>query len=679
MNRFLTIIIALTSLLTACINVETADVNDLYVGGISDRRLLLDGREGCSKSFYIIANYDWQIIDYRHFSCYPSSGSKTDASAPVTITATALQSNNSADTIRLSDLNFKLLNTRFVGITAYQLPQVCFKSGNQVIVNAVTGSKGTTQIVSKADDIKLLVSGDISATIGEKSAKDEFSITVIANSNNDSAEPHKIGTIEFEIDGVKQGGKIEVIQQSAILFDRSAVMLPGKAGGCNILEVKSDFDIKATADSEHFSIELVSSNLRSKQFRITALSDNDTAAERNLGEIDITLIDSPDCKSSIKVQQRKAKASQTIIAYFVGTALQYYFDLNTTKILEALNADIQGDAQILAITTDNNNSATLYELRYDKTLGKAVKEVVAKFSLPTPYNSALFESNLRTALTFAPAEKYALLVGSHGLAWVPKSKEASSSYRMWRMGISPSDLWKRNENAEMTRHIGDEAKTQYDITEIAQAIQANSVKFDYILFDACFMGNIESIYELRNSADYIIGSPCEILGAGFPYAKVTPYMLANGGTAYNLDKICSEYVNHYRTTSGTQSACVAVTATAELGSLAAAMKAVNEAGVKDGFSLDNIQYYEGQAVHSFYDLGDMVEQSCNDAEVAAAFKAQLDKTVTSRYHTNQFYSGYGAGNKYYHDINYYSGISTSAMVEHYSTLWQQTAWYKATH
>ena len=113
--------------------------------------------------------------------------------------------------------------------------------------------------------------------------------------------------------------------------------------------------------------------------------------------------------------------------------------------------------------------------------------------------------------------------------------------------------------------------------------------------------------------------------------------------------------------------------------LATAMKAVNVAGVKADFSLNNVQYYEGQNPHSFYDLGDMVEQSCADATAAAAFKEQLDKTVTSRYHTEQFYSAYGSNNQYYHDINYYSGITTSAMVVHYAAEWQQTEWYKATH
>ena len=300
-------------------------------------------------------------------------------------------------------------------------------------------------------------------------------------------------------------------------------------------------------------------------------------------------------------------------------------------------------------------------------------------SLPAPYNNITFENNLREALNFAPAEKYALVIGSHGLGWVPKNSSSGSARRLSQMGININDLWKRNENAEMTRHLGDSEGFRYNVEDIAEAISANNVKFDYILFDACFMGNVESVYALRHNADYIIGSPCEVMGYGFPYAKIMQYMLQSGGTSYNLDKICSEYVNYYKKEATTPSACVAMTKTAELEALAAAMKAVHSAGVKSDFSLSNVQYYEGQSAHSFYDLGDMVEQSCADASVATAFKTQLNKTVTSRYHTDKFYSAYTGSGTNFHTINYYSGISTSDKVEHYKEEWSQTEWYKATH
>lgn len=655
---------------------ETASVNDLvFNNGISNSRIVLNGTEGVSSTFSFKANHDWSIIDYKGFSCYPSSGSKTAEGEVEVITVKPLKSNNTADTIRLSDLNFRMLSTRFVGISAYQLPQILLPKGESAIVDAIEGSTTTFKFISMAEDIVIVPSGNISALLGDKNNKNEYTITITATQDNNAPTSQVIGSIGFEVNGIMQESKIEVIQTSAIVLDRSEILLPGRAGGENMLIIKSEFGIDVSTESSLFEVVMNSE----KNLVVKAKNDNFTDEIVLLGSIEVSLKNAPQCKTSIEVKQRKAKAPQTIIVHFVGTALQYYFNSNINKILEALDRDIQGDAQILALTTDTVNEASLYELRYDRTIGKSAKEIVKKLSLPTPYNASLFENNLREAINFAPADRYALVIGSHGLGWIPKQISSDVSNDLIRMGFTSSDLWKRNQNAEMTRHIGDKKITQYNIPEISSAIEANGIKFDYILFDACFMGNIESAYELRNTTNYIIGSPCEVMGYGFPYSKVLPYMLTENGTSYNLDKICREYVDYYKTEAVTHSACVALTTTAELEALASAMKAVNSAALKDNFSLQNVQYYEGQDPHSFYDLGDMVEQSCADVEVAATFKAQLDKTVTSRYHTDKFYSAYGSNNIYYHNINYYSGISTSAMVSHYSADWQQTAWYKATH
>lgn len=676
MKRFIILAIALTSLLTSCVSDgQQASINDLQItSGIRDRRLVLDGCVGVSSTFSFRANHNWSIIDYKGFSCTPSSGSKSIEEA-IEIVATPLKSNNSADTIRLSDLNFKLLNTRFVGISAYQLPQICLPKGNKVTIEAISGSTAKTTIVSSCDDIELLTSGDIEAKLSEKNDKNEYTITVTATTNNNSASDREIGTIEFKANGEKQKGKIIVTQISAIVIDRSEVLLPGKANAENIFVVTSDFKFTVSTESSLFEVE----DRGNKTFAVRAISDNTTGNTLSLGAINISLVDVPECTTLLEVKQRKAKAPQTIVIHFIGTALQHYFNSNITKMLEALNSNIQGEAQVVAITTDRTNNGTLYEFRYDSNLGKAVQEKIKELSFQTPYHKEVIEANLREALNFAPAEKYALVIGSHGKGWIPKSSSAAFSRHLLKFGLRPEDLWIRDKNAEMTRHIGDKDGTRYDIVEVADAIVANNVKFDYILFDACFMGNIESMYDLRNTADYIIGSPCEVMGYGFPYARIMKYMLANNGTSYNLDRLCSEYVSYYRTEAVTPSGCVAVTNTAELEALAAAMKEVNAAGIKSGFSLNKVQYYEGQSPHTFYDLGDMVEQSCADAAVAAKFKTQLDKTVTSRYHTDQFYSAYNSGDSNYHNINYYSGITTSAMVETYKYEWMETAWYKATH
>ncbi len=677
MKRFTILAIALLSLIASCTpDGPRANVGDLQlVSGIRDRKLILEGSEGYETTFSFHAKHDWTIIDYRGFSCDPSSGSKCTDGENVVVTAKPLKSNNTADTIFLSDLNFKLLSTRFVGISAYQLPQVRMPKGNVVYVEALNESRGSIVIVSSSDDISLVTEGDIVAELDKKNDRSEYKISITATTDNNTAENQKIGTIGFEIGGVRQESEIEVIQISAIVLDRSEVILPSKAGGQNIFEVESNFEVEVSSNSEEFTTTRTGNTIT-----LTALRANEGANMASLGFIEVSLKDNPNCKTTIEVKQRGGKAPQTIIVNFIGTSLKHYFDQNVKKILEALNSDIQGNSQVVIIATEATNQATLYEVRYDHNLGKSVQEKVKRLELPTPYDSELFERNLREALEFAPAEKYALVIGSHGLAWVPKIESYSTALRLSKMGIRPSDLWLRNKNAETTRHLGDNPDlTRYDIGEVAAAIKANNVKFDYILFDACFMGNVESLYELRNTAKYIIGSPCEVMGYGFPYGRIMKYMLAENGTSYNLDKICSEYVDYYKTDATTHSGCVALTTTAELEALAQAMKEVNNAGIKSDFSLDKVQYYEGQATHSFYDLGHMVELSCANATVAAQFKAQLDKTVTSRYHTDTFYSVYGSDNQFYHEIKYYTGITTSAMVEHYEYDWQQTEWYKATH
>lgn len=791
MKKFYILIATFATLLSGCINSNSggAQINDLTVGGLTDRNLMLDGTEGVSTTFTIRANYDWKIIDYKGFTCDPSSGTKTAMGEMVTVTATPLQSNNTADTIRLSDLNFKLLSTRFVGISAYQLPQIRFPKGNKATLSPMAGSSTTIKFATSAEDIEIITSGEISATVDGNSSKKEYTLTITTSQDNTTTEEIEVGSVGFIVNGVKQGAKVEVIQAPAIVLDRTAVLLPSKAGVSNMFEIKSDFDIEITANSSEFIV--TKSSYSDKIYTVTSTVDNTTDALLELGTIDVSLVGTPECKATIPVRQRKAKAPQTIFAHFIGTALAYYFGNNIDAMLNALSADIQGDSQVLVLMTESTTDATLYELRYDEEMGKAVKEKVSEVSLPTPYDGALFEKNLREALTFAPAEKYAMVIGSHGLAWIPKDSAITPS-SLLRFGFEPSQFWVREEGTEMTRHLGDKVPTRYNVEEIADAISANNIKLDYILFDACFMSNIESAYILRNTTSTIIASPCEVMGSGFPYAKIMKHMLTEGGRNYDIDKICSSFVEHYRTDAPTPSACVAAINTAELDNLAVCVKAVNasirtnlqarisenittledvaqeigahitalnQAGAETyqlknlhdsflksisnikemiadesydectmGYSIvryynvlistldqiknkivaltmidstdiietidnrinhltgeiknvrytSNVQYYEGQNPHSFYDMGDLYRLSGANGDVVSSFKQQLDKTVTSRYHTSQFYSAYGNGS-HYHDITYYTGINTSSMVEHYAIDWAKTTWYEATH
>lgn len=684
MKRIYILLLLIATLFAGCIPNSQLTSNDFRVlSGLENNRLYLSGEKGATKTFSVHANYDWSVIDIAGFTCDPSSG---PASSTTSITATALQANNTGDTVYLSKLNFKLLNTRFVGLSAYQLPLITVET-RTVTLDAIEGSQATFTFKSKcnADDIAIKCSNtNFSAKISIDSVQKDYTrykVTVVALDSNIAVTERLLGELEFEVDGIVQERlKIEVKQKASIVLDRSIVLLPGVNGGENMFTATSKYNLKVEYDSSKFSV----SEHHNGEYIVKALVDNGGSTDALLGNIKISLADMPENSLLLDVYQRRATASQTIMVKFVGTALSTYFNSNMSKMLEALNKNAQGDARIVAIIPTSTTDATMYELRYDNILGKAVKEKVKDLTLTTPFTSTLFEKLIREMASFAKAEKYSLVIGSHGHGWTPKSFTSSASVRLRKMGIKePSLLWQKPEGA-LTRHIGDTGyAVQYDIYEIADGIKANNIKFEYILFDACFMGNVESAYELRNATKYIIGSPCEVMGAGFPYDKVMPYMLTNGGASFDLDKICSEFVNHYKNGAGisVRSACVALTNTAELEALAAAVKRVNKAGVAEGFSLDDVQVYDGiseryNPVHTFLDLGDLVEKSCADSEAVEAFKAQLDKCVTSRYHTDKFYSAYDS--KHY-TINNYSGITTSAFVELCSDTWRQTSWYTATH
>ena len=689
MNRFKILAITLFSaIICSCTNDDGVTSNDLTIlSGISGNKLMLEAAAGVSSKFSFRANYDWSIIDYQGFSCDPSSGYKTVKSQATTVTATPLSSNNTGDTLRLSDLNFKLKNTRIVGISAHQLPHIIAETRN-VSIESTQGSRTTVTFKTKCniDDIDLIVSNDnLAASITQSDkvgAFTRYTITITALKSNTLIEDITLGYIEFKVNGIVQERlKINVIQKSAISFDRSCVILPGYNGGENLFCVNSKYDVELSYDSDKFSVTSYNEN---KTYLVKALVDNNSDKQVLLGSIDVKLKDAPDTYNTIDVYQQRAKASQTIMIYFVGTSLSTYYKSNIEKMLEALNANIQYDARILATFTNASTDATLYEFRYDNILGRAVKEKVKEISLSTPYKATTLEDILRNMKEFAPADKYSLIFGSHGHGWTSKYFVETQSSRLKKMGYSTSPLlWQKPENA-LTRHIGDgDRSVQYDIEEIATATVATDLSFEYIIFDACFMGNIESAYALRNVTKHIVGSTCEIMGAGFPYAKVTKYMLTNNGTSYDLDKICKEFVNHYKTDNsvGVRSACVSITNTAELEALAVAMKKVNNAAVNDNFTLENVQFYDGinstyNPVHIFYDLGDLVAHSCADTNIASEFKAQLQKCVTSRYHTDSFYSAYDGA---YYKINSFSGTTTSAMVHFCSDEWKNTEWYKATH
>lgn len=63
--------------------------------------------------------------------------------------------------------------------------------------------------------------------------------------------------------------------------------------------------------------------------------------------------------------------------------------------------------------------------------------------------------------------------------------------------------------------------------------------FDFIFFDVCSMMTTEVLYEIRNSCDYVIGSPSEVPGCGAPYDYVVSDLFLP------MDQLGAAIINDY--------------------------------------------------------------------------------------------------------------------------------------
>ena len=369
---------------------------------------------------------------------------------------------------------------------------------------------------------------------------------------------------------------------------------------------------------------------------------------------------------------------QTIIFYMAGTHLGGYFRTNREAIKSALNQNIQGKSRVVIFYQNTKSEAELKEYYFQD--GLCQEKVLATYTLPAQMNATDMGYILSDIVGRTPSKSHSLIIGSHGLGWIPFGAEPESSAA--HLGMKKADVLTHEELWEpkgdiVTRYLGEDSTPQnrFDVTDLAQALNSTGVKMEYILFDACFMANVESIYDLRNNAKYIVGSPCEIMGAGFPYANIMPELLKGNGISYDLEAVCRKFNEDYAANPG-YSGTVALFDCAQLDGLAQAVKRVNNAEKKE-YKLSNIQSYEGLSPHVFFDLGDYVDKMCADEAAKSAFNEQLNRTVLSKYTLDTFLSMYGTSGRYKIDV--FTGMSTSAPSPLYRSAYEQTSWYKATH
>lgn len=456
------------------------------------------------------------------------------------------------------------------------------------------------------------------------------------------------------------------------------ILLSCDDGSEAVFNVTADAPWTLTFAGEGFTVTPGNGARGETAVTVTATGANTTYNRMKLGVITVRF--SADQRDfPVEVSQKPAIASKTVLLYMPGRELLRFYKNNIEGIRKAVTNQIPGDGRMLVCyQPESNNKAILQEIYYNASTNQCETKELKIYEPFDTGSAGDVQQMFADAAEFSPARNYGLIIGCHGKAWIPASS-GTIPYSV-RSGKA-DDVWATAPGAKTTRSFGDTGH-EMDISELAAALETQRFRFDYLVFDDCFMANIETLYDLRHAVDYIVASPCEIMGAGFPYDRVIPHLFDGSGVLTGLENSCREFWNFYENDWNTipdneQSGCISLAVTAQLDALAAQMRRVNETG-KRAFDINTLQYYKGGTTKLFYDLGHYVELSCGDPGLAEDFTAQLDKAfpASCRLHTASFYSAYNQG---HHPVHDYSGVSVSEPSERYAAENRQTAWYRETH
>lgn len=327
----------------------------------------------------------------------------------------------------------------------------------------------------------------------------------------------------------------------------------------------------------------------------------------------------------------KPADGHTLVFYIMGngTGLTDSMDLNILALRGIAN-EVISETNHIVVFYDRGDYTRLMEIV--KENGRIKERVIKEYENTDNCIDTQFMADVFQLIdgTFH-SDSYGVVFSSHGGGWA--SPEIFNEYIYENVPAAA-----QNAPAAEPLYCGQDGLVYMEITDMAYALSLSGVHFDYILFDACYMGSIEAAYDLRRCADYIIASPCEVLAGGFPYTQIIPMLFTEG---HRLQEVCEAYVGHYQAQSGDkQSAIISLTDCSKLDALAEQVMKINIINNNTELNVAEIQAYENFNSHLFFDL----EHYCHvraDGNLTDEFKAALKAAIPYSGHTDQFYTVYG--------------------------------------
>uniref|UniRef100_UPI0040386A58 clostripain-related cysteine peptidase n=1 Tax=Segatella hominis TaxID=2518605 RepID=UPI0040386A58 len=387
---------------------------------------------------------------------------------------------------------------------------------------------------------------------------------------------------------------------------------------------------------------------------------------------------------------------QTILVFLPWTGGNSSIGLteDLSKNIDSICAGIKdkkglNNTRVLVFFSNNANNSTLFDLTYNDVT-KEVSRTPIKTYEGSAYNSANgFADILNEVRQNAEALNYALIIGGHGCGWscaddwinYPNQAKSFNTQQTLSYDTPFSGIqFGTDPDNPTTRFFGsvDRKENSIDLSTLVEGIKQSGIKMQYILFDVCYMGNVETAYELKDVTNYLVASSSEIMAKGIPYRLMWSYL---NGTTPNYSSLVNGIVNFYKNSNAPYCNMAAIDCR-QLDALANVMKEINQKYTFDTtIPLDSIQPLDGFLPHLSYDMAVYVDSLRPNGYLKDQFSNQLKKTVKAAAHTDCAYTALRQYPEVTIKIKNYCGLSISDPSQHPVAIRgkEKTGWWKATH
>ena len=349
---------------------------------------------------------------------------------------------------------------------------------------------------------------------------------------------------------------------------------------------------------------------------------------------------------------RNATAERTVLVYLAGKnnlseSLQTNLEqmkagskrIGNNTLLVFVRRDIKGEQPWLARVSNG-----------ELTDSVSLDDMGISTSNMQACNPELMEQVLQYAFNYYPANEYGLVLGGHSTGWLIEQEPSTTR----AFGVDNGDGY--TYSSRNRRWI--------NVPTIASVLE-RVPHLKFIFADCCNFMCLETMYELRNVTDYIIGSPAEIPAEGAPYEQIMPAL-------FEKNTFCTSAIDIYHRTQNGE-VPLSVVKTSAMDQLASATRyaldmvqekigngyADTQGLIHYGYSGSSIQFH--QEYNLFYDAGDFFRSHLSESDYQQ-WKQALDEAVVEKRFAKQWrtcmmwrytYSDFEMTEEKYHGVSMY--------------------------